>query len=29
MRFRSRGTAELVDQLERFGRDVVPLVAAG
>ncbi|HKH07023.1 MAG TPA: LLM class flavin-dependent oxidoreductase, partial [Acidimicrobiales bacterium] len=29
MRFRSRGTAELVDQLERFGRDVVPLVTAG
>jgi hypothetical protein len=29
MRFRSRGTAELVDQFERFGRDVVPLVTAG
>jgi hypothetical protein len=29
MRFRSRDTAELVDQLERFGRDVVPLVTAG
>jgi probable F420-dependent oxidoreductase len=29
MRFRSRDAAELVDQLERFGTDVAPLVAAG